>query len=75
LREWTGPGELILEEEPKRVLEQLYSFTIYTKDEEGDVVIREELLVLFAWTPFMSSPNSRRVVEGIHGIKEIQQVL
>jgi len=35
------------------VLEQLYSFKIYTKDEESDVVTGEELLVSFACTLFM----------------------
>jgi large subunit GTPase 1 len=53
LREWTGPGELLARRVPKRVLEQLYSFKIYTKDEESDVVTGEELLVSFACTLFM----------------------
>jgi large subunit GTPase 1 len=50
LREWTGPGGLLARRVPKKVLEQLYSFKIYTKDEEGDVVTGEELLVSFACT-------------------------
>lgn len=48
LREWTGPAELISRRIPKNVLEQLYSFKIYSK-EEG-VVTGEELLISFAST-------------------------
>lgn len=48
LREWTGPAELLARRVPKKVLEQLYSFKIYTKDDEGEIVTGEELLVSFA---------------------------
>jgi large subunit GTPase 1 len=48
LREWTGPAELLARRVPKGVLEQLYSFKIYCK-EEG-IVTGEELLISFAST-------------------------
>jgi len=47
LREWTGPGELLARRIPKNVLEQMYSFKIYTKDDSDDVT-GEELLISFA---------------------------
>ena len=53
LREWTGPAELLARRVPKRVLEQLYSFKIYSADEDGDVVTGEELLVSFACISFL----------------------
>jgi large subunit GTPase 1 len=46
LREWTGPAELVSRRIPKGVLEQLYSFKIYAKDELN--VTGEELLTSFA---------------------------
>src|SRR5271169_5618740 len=52
LREWTGPAELISRRIPKEVLEQLYSFKIFLKSEEG-IITGEELLISFASkTPF-----------------------
>jgi large subunit GTPase 1 len=51
LREWTGPGELLARRIPKGVLEQLYSFKIYTK--EDDIVTGEELLISFACIPLI----------------------
>jgi large subunit GTPase 1 len=47
LREWTGPAELISRRIPKEVLEQLYSFKIFSKSEEG-IITGEELLISFA---------------------------
>ena len=49
LREWTGPAELLARQVPRGVLEQLYSFKIYSKEE--DTVTGEELLISFARTP------------------------
>ena len=48
LREWTGPAGLLARRVPRGVLEQLYSFKIYSKEE--DVVSGEELLISFAST-------------------------
>jgi large subunit GTPase 1 len=52
LREWTGPGELIARRIPKEVLEQVYSFKVYTKSDTeegaGQGVTGEELLISFA---------------------------
>ena len=46
LREWTGPAELISRRIPKEVLEQLYSFKIFSKEKEK--VTGQELLISFA---------------------------
>jgi large subunit GTPase 1 len=52
LREWTGPGGLIARRIPKEVLEQVYSFKVYTKSDteegHGKGVTGEELLISFA---------------------------
>lgn len=48
LREWTGPAELLARRIPKGVLEQLYSFKIYTKNDSNQAITGEELLISFA---------------------------
>jgi len=48
LREWTGPASLLTRRIPREVFEQVYSFKVYSKDEEK--VTGEELLISFACT-------------------------
>lgn len=51
LREWTGPAEIVARRIPKDVLEQLYSFKLYSKsNDDPDIkwVTGEELLISFA---------------------------
>jgi large subunit GTPase 1 len=60
LREWTAPAELLAGRVPKEVLEQLYSFKIYSKsdhEEETGGVTGEELLISFACISLFRSSN------------------
>lgn len=69
LREWTAPAELLARRIPKDVLEQLYSFKLYSKsiDDPTVGVTGEELLISFAcMSPVRGQVNGsgERVYEG-----------
>lgn len=69
LREWTAPAELLARRIPKDVLEQLYSFKLYSKsiDDPTVGVTGEELLISFACkSPVRGRVNGsgKRVYEG-----------